>query len=101
MEEGSDDSGGEATLKGPLRTATGSEEHTLDSNSARASELSSVRPALSARPLSFEERYALSKELARGAMGRVITGSDRAIGREVAIKEMLVSRSEHSIARFV
>ena len=48
----------------------------------------------------FEERYALGDELARGAMGRVLAAQDRAIGREVAIKMMLGLPSERAMARF-
>jgi len=54
-----------------------------------------------ARPLTFEERYTIGVELARGAVGRVSIGSDRALGREIAIKELIRVTSDHAVARFV
>jgi serine/threonine protein kinase len=36
------------------------------------------------------EHYAISGEIARGGMGRILTARDRRLGREIAIKEVLV-----------
>ncbi len=41
-------------------------------------------------PLSNETRYSVVREFARGGMGRILIATDNAVGREVALKEVLV-----------
>ena len=117
MDRKEDDSSAETITREPLPRAPLAEESgaeaTLDSGERRAAlvaerseiplggiEVPRVND-LPAQPLSFEARYSLARELARGGMGRVSSGVDRAIGREVAIKEMLQTHSERAQARFV
>ena len=60
-----------------------------------------VRPpgALHERVVLDPRRYEIRGELARGGMGRVSVGEDRALGRPVAIKEIL-GASPELVARF-
>jgi serine/threonine protein kinase len=49
-------------------------------------------------PLAAPDRYAESRELGRGGMGRVIEATDRLLGRRVAVKQMLGS-GDHGLRR--
>ncbi len=111
MDRKEDDSSAETITREPLRPGASAAsapaaprapdprdgEETLSGNGPVAPRVND----LPAQPLSFDARYALAQELARGGMGRVSAGVDRAIGREVAIKEMLQTHSERAVARFV
>lgn len=44
-------------------------------------------------PVSSAERYTIQREFARGGMGRILVATDTAVGREVALKEVLPARS--------
>ena len=56
-------------------------------------------PAPGERATVDPRRYLIRGELARGGMGRVSVAEDRALGRPVAIKEMLGAAPD-LIARF-
>lgn len=47
---------------------------------------------------SAEKRYDIKRELARGGMGRVLIALDNAVGREVALKELLPQKGGTSVA---
>ncbi|HEY1810951.1 MAG TPA: serine/threonine-protein kinase [Kofleriaceae bacterium] len=80
-----------------LATTTGSESGT---SSRRGS-----RPSIASSPDYLELRvvdpdhYALVREIARGGMGRIWMARDRRLGRDVALKEVLVD-SEAIVRRF-
>ncbi len=61
-----------------------------------------VRAALQASadstPLASPDRYAESRELGRGGMGRVLEATDRLLGRRVAVKQMLGS-GDHGLRK--
>jgi tetratricopeptide (TPR) repeat protein len=100
MEKPGDQSPTAATSPAPSRVFEDSEADTLEI--APADQLGGpLGAANGTRPLTFEERYTVGVELARGAVGRVSIGSDRALGREIAIKELIRVTSEHAVARFV
>ncbi|HEY3801030.1 MAG TPA: serine/threonine-protein kinase [Kofleriaceae bacterium] len=80
-----------------LATSTGSES---GASSRRGS-----RPSIASSPDYLELRvvdpdhYALVREIARGGMGRIWMARDRRLGRDVALKEVLVD-SEAIVRRF-
>jgi WD40 repeat protein len=56
-------------------------------------------PAPSTLPEVRQDTYRLGREVARGGMGRVIEAHDLRVGRQVALKELLVESSQNA-ARF-
>src|SRR5213594_3774954 len=53
-----------------------------------------------APPLDFDARFHMRFELARGGMGRVLVADDAALGREVAVKELLRKENPAAVRRF-
>ncbi|MCA9663564.1 MAG: serine/threonine protein kinase, partial [Myxococcales bacterium] len=57
-------------------------------------------PASDHLPITDRDSYAIGPVFAKGGIGRILQARDRALGRPVALKELLV-RSRHAEERFV
>ena len=67
---------------------------------ARTTGLAEKVRSISARlpQVGENERYTVKREYARGGMGRILIAQDNAVGREVALKELLLAGTEsHSV----